>query len=143
MHPSVLLWKLSSNSSVSERNCFRTKTFRFENEGCVTLFSSKYRGCDSPMHFYQKQKALRGHRPHSFRTKIEGSARQHLARAWLCPRTPALSVECTGDPHWPTNLSCALSSYQVEPTARDIPHNYIEIDALQTLYVVRFARHQR
>ena len=38
------------------------------------------------------------------------------------------------------NLSCALSSYQIEPTARDSPQNYIGIDALQTLSVVHFAR---
>ena len=38
------------------------------------------------------------------------------------------------------NLSCALSSYQIEPTARDSPQNYIGIDALQTLSVVHFVR---
>ena len=29
------------------------------------------------------------------------------------------------------HLSCALSSYQIEPTARDIPQNYIGIEALE------------
>ena len=38
------------------------------------------------------------------------------------------------------NLSCALSSYQMEPTARDAPQNYIGIDALQTLSVVHVGR---
>ena len=36
----------------------------------------------------------------------------------------------------------ALSSYQIEPTARDIPQNYKGIEALQTLSVVHFARRQ-
>ena len=31
------------------------------------------------------------------------------------------------------HLSCALSSYQIEPAARDIPENYTGIEALQTL----------
>ena len=38
------------------------------------------------------------------------------------------------------NLSCALSSYQIEPTARDIPQNYIGIDALKPysqLFILR------
>ena len=31
------------------------------------------------------------------------------------------------------NLNCALSSYQIEPAARDILQNYRGIEALQTL----------
>ena len=38
------------------------------------------------------------------------------------------------------HLSRALSSYQIEPTARDIPQNYIGIDALKPysqLFILR------
>ena len=40
------------------------------------------------------------------------------------------------------NLSCALSSYQIEPTARDSPQSYIGIDAMQTLqlFILRDVR---
>ena len=57
---------------------------------CMSMYARQ-----DPMHFCQKQKVLRGDRPHSFRSNIEGSARRHLAIAWTTHERRDRSPKCS------------------------------------------------